>query len=146
MEHVIPHESEKEKASNSYLMSLMAIVVGLPLPIVNLVATAIFWLANRKSTYFVKWHCTQAMLSQLVLVFINSRSFWWTISILFGSEVVSNEYFAYLFMVLILNIFEFVTTMYVMIQVRKGNHVHFWFFGGLTDMFVKKEDSQEALA
>ena len=97
MEHVIPHESEKEKASNSYLMSLMAIVVGLPLPIVNLVATAIFWLANRKSTYFVKWHCTQAMLSQLVLVFINSRSFWWTISILFGSEVVSNEYFAYLF-------------------------------------------------
>ena len=36
-----PLEHEFEKASNSYLMSLMAIIVGLPLPIINLIATFI---------------------------------------------------------------------------------------------------------
>ena len=43
-----PGEHEAEAASNSYLMSLIAIIVGLPLPIVNLIATFIFYLGNRK--------------------------------------------------------------------------------------------------
>ena len=34
-----PTEHEAEKASNSYLMSLIALIVGLPLPIINLIAT-----------------------------------------------------------------------------------------------------------
>ena len=59
-----PNESETEIASNSYLMSLIAIIVGLPLPIVNLIATFIFYLSNRKSTYFVRWHCTQAQIGR----------------------------------------------------------------------------------
>ena len=37
-----PSEHEAEKASNSYLMSLIAIIAGLPLPIINLLATLIF--------------------------------------------------------------------------------------------------------
>ena len=49
-------EEETESASNSYLMSLIAIIAGLPLPILNLLATFIFYLGNRKSTYFVRWH------------------------------------------------------------------------------------------
>ena len=35
----VPGEHEAEKASNSYLMSLIAVIAGLPLPIVNLIAT-----------------------------------------------------------------------------------------------------------
>ena len=54
----VPGEHEAETASSSYLMSLVAIIIGLPIPIVNLAATAIFYLGNRKSTYFVRWHCT----------------------------------------------------------------------------------------
>jgi uncharacterized membrane protein len=76
-----PTEHEREKASNSYLMSLVAVIAGLPLPIINLLATFFFYLANRKSTYFVRWHCIQALLSQMVLLFANSYSFWWTVSI-----------------------------------------------------------------
>ena len=45
-----PTEAEAEKASNSYLMSLIAIMVGFPLPIINLMATLFFYIANRKST------------------------------------------------------------------------------------------------
>ena len=45
-----PDDYEAEKASNSYLMSVVAVIAGLPLPIINLVATAIFFLGNRKGT------------------------------------------------------------------------------------------------
>jgi hypothetical protein len=40
-----PGDHEAETASSSYLMSLIAIIVGLPLPIVNLIAT-IFIILN----------------------------------------------------------------------------------------------------
>ena len=133
-----PGNHEREKASNSYLMSLVALIAGLPLPIINLLATFFFYLANRKGTYFVRWHCTQALFSQLALLAINSASFWWTISIIFTEEKVSNQYFAYIFTVILFNIFEIFQTIYAAVQVRKGKHVQFLFFGNLTNLICRK--------
>ena len=132
-----PGEHEREKASNSYLMSLVALIAGLPLPIINLLATFFFYIANRKGTYFVRWHCTQALLSQLALLGINSASFWWTISIIFTVEKVSNQYFAYIFTVILFNLFEIFSTIYAAIQVRKGKHVQLLFFGNITNLICK---------
>jgi uncharacterized Tic20 family protein len=132
-----PGEHETEKASSSYLMSLIAIIVGLPLPIVNLVATLIFYLGNRKGTYFVRWHCTQALLSQFSMLFINSVGFWWTIAIVFEGDPITNDYIAYLIMVLLFNAAEFIATVYTAIQTRKGIHVEWWFYGALTNSIVK---------
>jgi uncharacterized membrane protein len=132
-----PGEHEAESASGSYLMSLIVIMIGLPLPIVNLIATIIFFLGNRKSTYFVRWHCTQALLSQLSLLFINSFGFWWTISILFTEESITSPYIAYLFTAILFNIAEFIATVYTAIQTRKGMHVEWWFYGSLTNMICK---------
>lgn len=132
-----PGAHETERASNSYLMSLVAVAVGLPLPIINLIATLFFFQANRKSTYFVRWHCTQALLSQLVLFCINSFCFWWTWSILLSDEPLTNRYFAYLFTVVFFNILEFISNIYAAIQTRKGIHVVFWFFGSLTNLICK---------
>lgn len=132
-----PDEYEAEAASNSYLMSLMAIVVGLPLPVINLIATLIFYLGNRKSTYFVRWHCTQALLSQLSMLFINSFSFWWTISIAFSDEMITNNYIAYIIVVVVFNLIEFIATIYTAIQTRKGIHVQWWFYGPLTNIICK---------
>jgi len=131
------HDGEAERASNSYLMSLVAIVAGLPLPILNLLATFIFYLGNRKSTAFVRWHCTQALYSQLSLVIINSVAFWWTISIITDSEVLSNYYIAYLMVAITFNLFEFIATIYTAIQTRKGIHVKWWLYGDLSDQAVK---------
>jgi len=133
-----PGEHEAERASNSYLMSLIAIIAGLPLPIINLLATLIFYLGNRKSTYFVRWHCTQALLSQLSLLFVNSAGFWWTVSVIWGDEQATNKYFAYIISLIVLNIVEFISTIYSAIQVRKGKHVSWWFYGDLTDLFCKQ--------
>jgi uncharacterized membrane protein len=132
-----PGEHEAESASGSYLMSLIVIMIGLPLPIVNLIATMIFFLGNRKSTYFVRWHCTQALLSQLSLLFINSFGFWWTISILFTEESITSPYIAYLFTAILFNIAEFIATVYTAVQTRKGMHIEWWFYGSLTNMICK---------
>jgi uncharacterized Tic20 family protein len=132
-----PSEHEAEKASNSYLMSLVAVVAGLPLPIINLIATFFFYVANRKSTYFVRWHCMQALLSQLALLTIKSFSFWWTVSIIFTDEKVTNQYFAYIFTAIVFNILELISTIYSAIQTRKGKHVEFWFFGNLTNLICR---------
>lgn len=132
-----PGEHEAEKASNSYLMSLIALIVGLPLPIINLIATLIFYLGNRKGTYFVRWHCTQALLSQLSMLFINSFGFWWTISILFSNETITSNYIAYIIAALSFNLIEFIATIYTAIQTRKGIHVEWWFYGNLTNLICK---------
>ncbi len=137
-----PNEHEAEKASSGYLMSLVALIVGLPIPIINLFATLFFYVANKNGTYFVRWHTTQALLSQLSLVFINSYGFWWTLSIIFGDESISNNYISYLAVVIIFNFTEFVATIYSAVQTRKGIHIHWWLYGDLTDIICKPGNGQ----
>lgn len=128
-----PGDHEAEKASNSYLMSLIAVIAGLPFPIINLFATFIFYLGNRKGTFFVRWHCTQALVSQASLLAMNSCGFWWTVSVLFRDGEVTNAYIAYIMTVFLFNLVEFVVTIYTAIQTRKGHHITWWFYGDLTN-------------
>lgn len=133
-----PDDHESEKASNGYLMSLLAFMVGLPLPIVNLIATLIFYLGNRNSSHFVRWHCTQALLSQVTVLVMNSIGFSWTLKIIFTDLEISNDYVAYIITVFLFNLTEIIATIYAASQVRKGKHVHLWFFGTVTDLIVTK--------
>jgi hypothetical protein len=132
-----PDEYETEKASNSYLMSLVVIMVGLPLPIVNVIASAIFYFANKKSARFVRWHCTQTLLAQGFTLPVNAAGLYWTLGIIFGRTTVSNNYIAYILTIILFNLVEFIATIYAAIQTRKGKHVVWWFFGPLTDTLVK---------
>ena len=132
-----PSDYEAEKASNSYLMSVVAVIAGLPLPIINLLATFIFYIGNRKGTYFVRWHCTQALLSQATVLVMNSAGFYWSLSIIFGDNHLTNDYVAYMITVVAFNIAEFIANVYAAIQTRKGHHVELWFFGPLTETLCK---------
>lgn len=134
-----PEEYERETASNSYLMSLIVIALGLPLPIANLLATLGFYLKNRKSSYFVRWHCTQALMSQLSMFLMNSSVFWWTVSIVFLNEGFSDTYVACMIAVVTFNLTEFIITIYTAIETRKGIHVEWWLFGSLTNHICNKE-------
>ncbi len=131
------HEHELEAASNSYLMSLLVAMIGLPFPIVNLIATIIFFLANRRQTYFVRWHCMQALVSQLPLFCTNSILFWWTVRVLIGWTSLSSFYFAYLFTVLLFNFIDFIATIHTMIAVRQGKQVEWYVYGPLTHLLCK---------
>ena len=132
-----PNDYESEKASNGYLMSVVAVMVGLPLPIINLIATGFFYLGNRNGSFFVRWHCIQALLSQVLVVAFNSFGFYWTISIIFRDKHVDNPYIAYMLTLFIFNVIEFVATIIAAIQVRKGKHVQWFFFGPLTNLICK---------
>jgi uncharacterized membrane protein len=131
-----PNEYEAERASNSYLMALVALMVGLPLPVINLIATGIFFFSNRKASHFVRWHCTQALLAQAFTLVINVCGVYWTISVAFGNGHVTNDYLAYILTIVLFNLIEFIATMYTAIQTRKGYHVSWYFFGTLTDALV----------
>lgn len=132
-----PSEHEAEKASTSYLMSLVVLIVGVPLPIINLVASVFFLISNQKGTYFVRWHCMQALLSQVAVFVFNSFLFWWTVSILFFDANTTPFYAVYLTFVVVLNLIEFFFTMYAAIETRKGKHVFWPLFGDLTQKWVK---------
>jgi len=132
-----PNEYESEKASSSYLMSVIAVMIGLPLPVINLIATTIFFLANRRASHFVRWHCMQALLSQGFTFPINVAGVYWTLSILFGSNIISNSYIAYIITIVVFNLAEFIAIVYAAVQTRKGNHVEWWLFGPLTNLLIK---------
>ena len=132
-----PLEHECESAANSYLMSLLAAMAGLPFPIVNLVATVIFWLSNRRGTYFVRWHCMQALVSQVPLFLTNCMLFWWTVRVVLGWAPLSSLYFAYLFTVVLFNVVDFVATIHTMLAVRRGRQVEWYVYGPLTHLLCK---------
>jgi hypothetical protein len=136
-----PNDSELERASNSYLMSLVAVIGGLPLPILNLLASIFFYLGNRKSTPFVKWHCTQNLLSQFGLFFLNSTGFWWTVSIIFYDEKATNGYFGYMITLIIFNLVEFISTIILASRTRKGIHAQLFLFSDITNILVKKDEN-----
>ncbi|WP_229335640.1 hypothetical protein [Flavobacterium sp. ALJ2] len=136
-----PYDSELERASNSYLMSLVAVLGGLPLPIMNLLASVFFYLGNRKSTAFVKWHCTQALLAQLGMFFFNTVGFWWTISIIFKDGQFTNTYIAYMLTIIGFNLVEFIFTLYLASQTRKGNHIEIYFFADITNLICKTNEN-----
>lgn len=134
-----PGEHEIQKASNSYVMSLIAMIAGMPLPVINLAATLIFYLGNRKATYFVRWHCTQALLSQSSMLIINSISVTWIFMILFGDIRLSNDFIAFIITVLLFNLTESIATIYAAIRTGRGEHVEFWFFGKLTNIICRRK-------
>ncbi len=133
-----PREDEMEKASNGYLMSVMVIMAGMPLPIINLLATTAFYLFNRKSTYYVRWHCMQALLSQLTIMVINSIALTWTVRVFMGELTFTNKYFAYMILIIVLNILEIILNIIAAIRVRKGIHVSYFFWSELADFFTAK--------
>jgi uncharacterized membrane protein len=133
----VPDEYEREKAANSYLMSLIAIMMGLPLPIVNLIASALFFLGNRRSSHFVRWHCTQALLIQSITLLMNAAGVYWTLRVVLGNLTASNTYISYIITIVTFNLVEFIATIYTAVRTRRGEHISWWFFGPLTDALIR---------
>ncbi|KOS04872.1 hypothetical protein AM493_01565 [Flavobacterium akiainvivens] len=151
---------EHEPAGNAYLMSTVAVIAGLPLPIINVIASVIFYLSNRKASYYVRWHSLQALIAQAVVMPFNSIALAWTIRIFFEPlvwtetrhnhyEAHFNEnlfdfpsawYFIYIFFVLALNLFEFIGVLITAVAVRKGKNVRWAIIANITDRLCSKEN------
>jgi uncharacterized membrane protein len=140
------YEEEAEKASYAYLMTTLIVIIGLPMPIINVIGSVFFYFANRRKTYFVRFHCMQSMLSQLSVVPINLIAVSWTVVIITSDYSVTNYYIGYIMTVVAFNIIEFISSIYAAVQVRKRIDVRFWLFGALTERIYKPEKTEEQYA
>jgi len=121
---------EKEDAMGAYLMMFAAIAAGLPLPIINLIASVIYYYINKSGNRFVKFHSLQALLSSLPLTIMNAIGLFWGIRILFDEDYTLNDFFyGYAGMVVIFNLIYYVFGILAAIKARKGRMFYYWFFG-----------------
>ncbi len=138
IEDATPHEDEKERASSCYVMSLVAVMIGLPMPIINLLATGIFYFMSRRATFFVRWHSIQALVSQVPLFIMNNILFWWTVRVLFSFTDLSSAYIAYFITVNLYNIYDFVETVRSAIVTRKGGTHRWYLYSTITDKICSR--------
>ncbi len=137
-EHI--YQQDLEQASNSYLMAVISVMAGLPLPIINVVASFIFYLGYKRASYFVRWHCIQAIMAQAVMVPFNSIAFAWTIRLLVNNQSPDVYFAAYIFAILIFNIVEFLTVIITASMVRKGKNVRWFIIANIADAITSKEN------
>jgi len=131
-----PTDHEATQASFSYVASLASIAVGVPLPIVNLLASLIFLLGSRRSSPFVRWHAVQAFLSQMLLFVTNSALVTWTVAVAFSDAELTWEYGVAAAVVGLLNLAEFIGTVQAAIRTRRGEDVRFPLLASLTDRIL----------
>src|ERR1700722_13083912 len=100
---------EKEDAMGAYLMMFAALAVGLPLPIINLIAAVIYYYVNKSNSRFVKFHAFQALISQIPTTIMNGIGLGWGLRIAFSdSWHMNNAFKGYVAMALIADIAYFV--------------------------------------
>lgn len=149
---------EYEQASNAYLMAVVCVIAGLPLPILNVIASCIYYMGHRKSSYFVRWHSIQAIIAQALIIPLNSIAFAWTVSIIFRNFSIGMDddiahaiighnlseasiaYWLYMFFIIVLNIIEFFAVIFTAIKVRAGHNVRWLIVANITDSLCSKEN------
>lgn len=71
---------EKESAMSSYLMMYASyVVMGLPIPWINAIATGIYWVVNRRKSRYIAFHSWQNFLSNIFTSVINTGWMAWVI-------------------------------------------------------------------
>ncbi len=139
---------EKEDALGGYLMMFAAFAVGLPLPIINLIASVVYYFVNKGNTRFVRFHTLQALLSQIPTTILNAGFTFWTVRIIFFDWETSQYYWAYICMVTLANLWYAVTCIIGAIKARKGLMFYMLFFGivAYRQVFTKSiADSNEVI-
>lgn len=129
-----PHEiseREKEDAMGAYLMMFAAWGVGLPLPLINLIAAVIYFIINKSESKFVAFHSYQSLLTQIPISFLNAGVIAWIIAIISPKYSLTSAFFAYILFVLIWNLSYMVFSIIACVKARKGKFYYFWVFGRL---------------
>ena len=70
--------------------------VGLPLPLLNILAAVIYFYVNRKKGRFVVFHAAQSLWSQAITGLINAGVIFWVIRMVIYEFDPSRVFFAYL--------------------------------------------------
>ncbi len=125
-------KKEKEDGMGAYLMMFASIGAGLPLPIINLLASVIYYFIQKKNSRFVRFHSLQSLFSQLPTTLVNAVAMFWTLQIyVFRNFDQTDYYIGYMIMMVILNLTYFTFSIIGAIKARAGKMYYFMFFGKL---------------
>ena len=122
-------DAEKDDAMGAYLMMFAAWGIGLPLPILNLVAAVIYHFINRKRSRFVAFNSLQSMLSQVPVTLINIGLIAWIVRNLVSESGFSSTFFGYLVLMVVINLLYVVLSIVGMIWAKKGRFYYMPLFG-----------------
>lgn len=129
-------EREKEDAMGSYLMMFAAVAIGLPLPIINLIASVIYYFVNRKKSRFIHFHCLQALLTQIPTTLINWGAVIWSVTIIFGDRTTTELFWAYVVFAGLSTFLYFVVSLIAAYKARQGKMYYFLVFGNFAYQFA----------
>ncbi len=121
----------KEDAMGAYFMMFATAAMGLPLPILNLVAAIVYYYVNRDKGRFVQFHTLQSLYSQIPVTLLNSGLVAWTIVNFVRDLDFTGLYWGYLVMVGTANLVYFIFSIVGAVRARKGLFYYFLFFGKL---------------
>ena len=125
-------DREKEDAMGAYLMMFAAWAVGLPLPVLNLIAAFIYFMINRKKSRFVAFHGLQSMLSQIPVTILNIGVIVWLIrNLVLGDLANWPQFLTYLAFTGLANLLYVIFSLVAMVRAKKGNFYYMPFFGRL---------------
>jgi uncharacterized membrane protein len=132
--HPLPQPEEievrvREDAMGAYFMMFATAALGLPLPILNLVAAVIYYYVNRDKGKFVQFHTLQSLYSQIPVTLLNSGLLAWTIVNFVRDFEFSSIYWGYLAMTAAADLVYFIFSLVGAVKARKGNFYYFVFFG-----------------
>jgi len=119
----------KEDAMGAYFMMFATAAMGLPLPILNMVAAIIYYFVNRDKGKFVQFHTLQSLYSQIPVTLLNSGLVAWTIVNFARDMDFAGFYWGYLVMVATANLVYFIFSIVGAVKARKGIFYYFLFFG-----------------
>ncbi len=121
--------AEKDDAMGAYLMMFAAWAIGLPLPILNLIAAVIYFYVNKKTSRFVAFHALQSLLSKIPVTLLNVALIVWLLRILITGLSFSSGFFILLAVMVCSNILYVIFSITALVRARKGNFFYFPFFG-----------------
>lgn len=113
----------------AYLMMFAAVAIGLPLPIINLIAAIIYYYINRGKSRFIHFHSLQALLSQIPTTLINWVLVVWAVRIAFTDLKLSDEFWGFAILAAAATLFYFIMSIIAAVNARRGRMYYFLFFG-----------------
>ena len=119
----------REDAMGAYLMMFATSALGMPLPIINLIAAIVYYYVNKSKGKFVQFHTLQSLYSQIPVTLLNSAIVIWTITNLVKKYDFTNLFWGFLIAVGVANLTYFIFSIVGAVRARKGLFYYFIFFG-----------------
>jgi uncharacterized membrane protein len=134
--HPVPQPSEiskteREDAMGAYLMMFAALGAGLPLPMINLIASVIYYYLNRQKSRFVRFHALQSLWSQLPVTLMNGFLVIWSIRLFILQGYLDQHFWVLILAALVINLIYIGFSLYAAAMAHKGRMYYFVFFGRL---------------